>query len=353
MARETKVGLLVGLAFIICFAIILANHGQKGAMIETLPVFAVNQKSKPALQPDRGIGKPAHKAVGETVAPDAQLTQGTPRPIPSRLDRDLSAPVSPLQMHHQGLPVENAPSGEDASTAEQIQMLQRQIEELLAQKNSENQDTSGHGTSPKELILTATPNSERTALHQFDVPPSKEEPKPQIRRHIVEKGDTLSGIAHRYYGSKSRSTLAMIVDANSKTIKDPNFIPLGVELVLPPDPTAGATAMTVNQLAPTAVAAPREGQTQATGPVNKNSKKEPPRERVEPDNKKEPFRWYQIKKNDRYVSIARQQLGDEGRWKEIFELNKEKFPQEGMIREGVRIKLPRSDGVADARGTKR
>ena len=29
MARETKVGLLTGLAFIICFAIILANRGRQ------------------------------------------------------------------------------------------------------------------------------------------------------------------------------------------------------------------------------------------------------------------------------------------------------------------------------------
>ena len=30
MARETKVGLLAGLAFIICFAVILANRGANG-----------------------------------------------------------------------------------------------------------------------------------------------------------------------------------------------------------------------------------------------------------------------------------------------------------------------------------
>ena len=52
------------------------------------------------------------------------------------------------------------------------------------------------------------------------------------------------------------------------------------------------------------------------------------------------FRWYQIRKQDRYASIAREQLGDEGRWREIFELNRGKFPNADRIREGVRIKLP-------------
>ena len=38
------------------------------------------------------------------------------------------------------------------------------------------------------------------------------------------------------------------------------------------------------------------------------------------------FRWYQIKKNDRYTSIAREQLGDASRWREIYQLNKDTFP---------------------------
>ena len=64
------------------------------------------------------------------------------------------------------------------------------------------------------------------------------------------------------------------------------------------------------------------------------------------------FRWYQVRKSDRYVSIAREQLGDERRWKELFELNKDKFPEAGAIREGVRIKLPATE-VADSRERRR
>jgi nucleoid-associated protein YgaU len=58
-------------------------------------------------------------------------------------------------------------------------------------------------------------------------------------------------------------------------------------------------------------------------------------------------RWYQIKKNDRYISIARRQLGDARRWREVYELNKDKFPDPQRIREGVRIKLP----LTTVRGT--
>ena len=37
MARETKVGLVVGLAFIICFAVILANRGRQRAPVTDVP----------------------------------------------------------------------------------------------------------------------------------------------------------------------------------------------------------------------------------------------------------------------------------------------------------------------------
>ena len=70
-------------------------------------------------------------------------------------------------------------------------------------------------------------------------------------------------------------------------------------------------------------------------------------------NEPRPIRWYQIKKNDRYVSIARDELGDEARWQEIFELNKKTFPDASRIRAGVRIKLPAVAVADSSRGANR
>lgn len=175
------------------------------------------------------------------------------------------------------------------------------------------------------------------------------------RRHVVAPGDTLSGIAQRYYGSKSGRLVAQLVEANKQVIKDPDRIPLGAELVIPAD--AGAMAKGPAAPSPSAggasTASPRESARGVERPGGPAPKKEPSRDRAEPEKNPRPFRWYQVRKNDRYVSIARQELGDESRWKEIYELNKETFPREGMIREGVRIKLPPSEGVADSRGKRR
>ena len=63
------------------------------------------------------------------------------------------------------------------------------------------------------------------------------------------------------------------------------------------------------------------------------------------------FRWYQVKEGDRYASIARDELSNERRWREIFELNQDKFPDPHLIRPGVRIKLPLL-AVADTTGVR-
>ena len=50
MARETKLGLLVGLGFIICFAIILENRGRRDQVTPQMPHELLAQSSGGAEQ---------------------------------------------------------------------------------------------------------------------------------------------------------------------------------------------------------------------------------------------------------------------------------------------------------------
>jgi nucleoid-associated protein YgaU len=114
-----------------------------------------------------------------------------------------------------------------------------------------------------------------------------------------------------------------IFEANRAVLSDPDMLPVDVELVLPP--IAGTTRSTASG----------DGSAAARGtPSAARSVADRTNTRTGT------FRWYQIRKNDRYISIAREQLGDANRWQEIYELNKDKFPDPQRIREGVRIKLP-------------
>ena len=79
MARETKVGLVVGLAFIICFAVILANRGRQRP-----PVTEVLSSS----------GKPVAGAV-PTIRPSTlTLRGGSDRRTPAGSAEMTSAPRS-------------------------------------------------------------------------------------------------------------------------------------------------------------------------------------------------------------------------------------------------------------------
>jgi nucleoid-associated protein YgaU len=129
-----------------------------------------------------------------------------------------------------------------------------------------------------------------------------------VTRYVVIPGDTLTRIAAKHYGLGSRQYVNAIVDANRSVIADPDLLRAGMELVIP----------------------------EVAGAVWRPTEPEPASAASRP----EPVQWYQIAPNDRYITIAREQLGDGGRWREIFELNKDKFPDPGRIRPGVRIKLP-------------
>jgi nucleoid-associated protein YgaU len=141
----------------------------------------------------------------------------------------------------------------------------------------------------------------------------------------------LHKIATQHYGNRSTSVVNAIYQANRSVLSSPNVLHVGVELTLPPmDGVHGASAggkpaEEKRTAAPPEKPAPRP---EAAGPLP---------------------RWYQVRKNDRYVSIAREQLGDAARWREIHQLNKDKFPDPQRIREGVRIKLP-GTAVASAGG---
>lgn len=61
-----------------------------------------------------------------------------------------------------------------------------------------------------------------------DVKPAKrEEPK----KYVVVAGDTLSAIAKKVYGDPDR--WKEIFEANKDTVKDPNAIRVGQELLIP------------------------------------------------------------------------------------------------------------------------
>jgi len=59
----------------------------------------------------------------------------------------------------------------------------------------------------------------------------------ELRRHTVQKGDTLSGIARKYYGKSS--AFRLILNANKEVLKGKDQLQIGQILVIPSDPATG------------------------------------------------------------------------------------------------------------------
>jgi len=377
MARETKVGLLAGLAFIICFAIILANGGRQKPATTHLPYLVDQGTNVPRSTQDlayRALPRSQRRTPAESSSRHQPSTaEPTSGSHPARIDRpeafdgaehlpgsgaEVALPTRPLRSTvsqdletdrsgtnttrtdlppssngRPGAPGSPQPSGGPAAVGatpdlqhpvaantgsfqpEDQDERQRALQELLDRRTSGSVRQAAANGSMRQT----QPESVSQTLRQ---PPASQRQTGQLSsaRYKVKPGDTLSRIAFAHYGSRSTAVVDGIFEANRSTLSSPDLLPVGADLVLPVlDGFAvppGSHPDSVRRTTP----APSGSQQTAREPRG--------------------FRWYQVERNDRYVSIAREQLGDERRWREIFELNKDKFPDPDRIRHGVRIKLP-------------
>ena len=339
MARETKVGLLAGLAFIICFAVILANRGQDGPASQAMRRYTQPSVNVPGESIVRArvenAGRPParqpakNEFTSQRAAADQQLTN-LPRVTPvnaTRGDAGAAAEEAWIQAAHASarqLPNDTPPAKKTATTNgtsltssspnadSRQQVLTRRLDELAADVASKGKATSVRIGDRKRPPVSQTPSPPH--------PRRRKDAVVQAARYTVKSGDTLSRIATAYYGSGSPRFINAIFDANRSILSSPDALRIGAELVIP------------------SIQGDRESR--SAHPLPNTERKTPRSSQAEHPAANTGQKWYQIKKRDRYASIAREQLGDESRWPEIYELNRDKFPDPGLIREGVRIKLP-------------
>lgn len=113
----------------------------------------------------------------------------------------------------------------------------------------------------------------------------------QTESHRVQPGDSFASLAQTYYGnSKYASVLA---EANPE-FKEPSRLPVGSIVKIPPKPAQPPAEPVRLASATNASERPASG-----------------------------ARTYKVQAGDSFYSIARKELGDANRWKELFALNKE------------------------------
>jgi nucleoid-associated protein YgaU len=104
-------------------------------------------------------------------------------------------------------------------------------------------------TVPQKYPGDATPQG---ATWGMPAPVAAPPPTPAPpRRHTIVDGDTLSGLAERYLGSAGRA--GEIFAANRDVLKDPELLPIGAVLTIPPrgqPSTAEASYLPPRRLVP-------------------------------------------------------------------------------------------------------
>jgi len=351
MTRETKIGLLVGLAFIIVIGILLSDHLTSA----TEPQQA--QLAQVAGNVRNGVAVPggAHAQPPITqVAPPANVVPQ--QPVMTK--EELTPKQPPVEIVKIGGPA-NAPPAPPQTQQQQQQPEKMEAAKPDAPANPEPPITVV-GSTHKPLDPSKNPlakvaeafKEEIVPVGGGDAAPKSEPTKPTIaaaalppgaRQYKAAAGDTLSRLASRFLGSDTKANRDAILAVNPTLQKNPDIIVLGRTYVIPAAPTASVAPAplpsnsTTPPVAPPPVPAPIEIAQQPVPPVPAPITPPPVPAPVvaAPDES-----FYVVKPGDSLTKIAVEQLGSASAVPALMDLNKDALKGTDRIRPNMKLRLP-------------
>jgi nucleoid-associated protein YgaU len=295
MTRETKIGLLVGLAFIIVVGILLNDYRS------------TSTDPKPATLSEAGAN--VRQSVTTPGAPAVQGDQAPRAQVPTRGDLAPRRPGPPVRIVEVG--PGNSLAGEERIASDDRGPSLPPIDAF---------GKPSTGRAPGDLVAQHPQDFERvgdTARNQPPVTPPKS--------YLAESGDTVSRIASKLMtGGNSKANREALIKANPSLQTDGNVVYLGKTYVIP---SAGAAAQATDATAgkPATPAPPSFATPPAAVPNTV---------------------WYTVKENDNLWRIAAHELGDGNQWTAIRDLNKDVLKGGETVKANMRIRLPRGGATA-------
>jgi phage tail protein X len=343
MTRETKIGLLVGLAFIIVIGILLSDHltsstepppatlaqtgsnvrqqvttpgGTQGPVTPTVTAPPVQpQAPVPTireLQPETpatavvqvggpGSQQPQTPVVTHTPQQDQPpITVVGNEPAPQPLQQPAAQPTrggqpQPEQPVVAGVPDRQVPVGGDLAQ--------------IAQQHGETLVTATPGTPQRVVQPGQMSNGQPAAAAQLA----------GYREYTVQSGDSVSKLASRLMGGNTKANRDAILRANPSLAANPDMLIVGKTYKIPMPSSAANGAMTAPQT-----------QTQTV-----------PQQSVAQRATASTEYWYTVREGDTLTRIAREQLGqDETAIPAIIELNRDVIANPDSLRVNMKIRLP-------------
>jgi LysM repeat protein len=289
MTRETKIGLLVGLAFIIVIGILLSDHFTSATQPHQA---ALTTTIDGVLGSTRTLG-PQHQSAGPLELPNVEPRSIPVQPDPT-LERRQHVEVGGANRGQRIIDVTEQPIIPNEPIITQIPDVDRGhggINEIIARVNE-----------LPVIIAPAAPEH-----------PAAAAPVTNMKSYVAEGGDTLGKIASKAMGANTKANRDLIVKANPSLQVNPNKVVMGDSYNIPVQTAAAVTPKSE----------PKETVAAAPVPVASNS--------VE----------YVVKEGDRLSKIAREQCGSITFVAQILEMNKDVLKGDpDKLKINMKLKLP-------------
>ena len=297
MTRETKIGLLVGLAFIIVIGILLSDHLTSTLQPPQAPLSVAAEHVRNGVT-SPGVGQVTHERAVQVpqANPNPLVMQNEPRREQGRAEVTVLPPPSSGRTNEVVIPPATSGQG-NGHVATQDQGIIRTETWLptgLEQIRREN---------PEELVVV---------------------PAEGVREYTAEPGDTIAKIARRQLGGDTAANRTAILKLNPGLKNDPKLLRAGETYMIPAAPAS-------TTVAPPAVM-PVGTQTQVgAAPTTRPASNE---------------NVYTTKTGDTLWRIAVNQVGSHEAVEQIMELNRDVLKGSNRIKPGMKLKLPTKSGAA-------
>ncbi|HML76294.1 MAG TPA: LysM peptidoglycan-binding domain-containing protein [Anaerohalosphaeraceae bacterium] len=381
MTTDAKVGLLLGLVFIVIIAFVINGLPDFVHSFKDKPVVetAVTTQTGSNLVIDPGIVEVARSLpIGRT-----NLRYAEPSSQVMNLDAYAGGSDLPQTVETTTAALQNPPAAEAVTPTQ----AQSQLETAAAQPSQprnpntfSNRVTAVAPRTTSELSPVAqTSQADAIISHQTaqtikaaqqavqDVQqPAKSRPEDvkttvvSGKTHVVGKGESLAAIAKKYYGPEignQRATIQMLYETNKDVLDSVNVVKVGDKLVIPQiagsqpaqteKPKTASTSLmdkfkNVFESADTKKEATVKNSVVADKAKENTTAKKTDAAPVNGKAKSAPAeREYVVQSGDHLYKIAQKHLGNGDRYPEIIALNKDQLSNPSQLQVGMKLKLPK------------
>lgn len=321
MTRENKLALIVAFALILGVSVLLSDHlssartAEPGQVRETSRLPSVPQRPIRTLDDVVRDSRMASNAATPPGQADASTDPNQPLLLASDTDNRGSSGSGLPNLSQPTLledfldAIAGAPSALSTQTAA--------LREPLDSQDAGAPLVLNQRLSPRDQARPAGSTGPAGSPAAASGEPVLTEP---LRHHAVRQGESLYAIAARYYGNGN--LWRDLARHNTGRVKPDGTVNVGVSLRIP-----SRTDLTGRPAQP--------GATPAATPA---SEPRPPA----PTTPAPPARprTYTVASGDTLGEISMETLGTSRRWREIYELNRDRIPDPDNVRSGLVLKIP-------------